>query len=245
MTIRYKRKHPNENLVQVLKETAALNDGYGHRRLTILLKKMNFKVGRRAVLNILNREGLTPKRRKKKKSIAVGNPKSLLRSDVQGGVWGMDFVMDQTSDGKKFLILTVIDHFTRLSPGVLVGRQLKTWAVIEFLKALKATGVLLPKCFNVDNGSQFRSNAFQEWCKDEGISINFIDPGKPYQNGYCESFNGRLRDEFLSRRNFKTIEHAEDEISIWCRHYNETRPHSSLGNLSPKEFAKINQVRVA
>jgi len=209
------------------------------------MKAQGHAIGRRRVQKIMSDEGLIPRRSKKRKRIEVLVPKTILKSEVPNEVWGMDFVMDQTVCGKKFFALTLIDHCTRIAPGVLIASRMKSWGVVEYLKALKSSGVVMPKIFNVDNGAQFRSNVFQDWCKSEGIEIHFIDPGKPYQNGFCESFNGRLRDELLNRRSWKTIAQADDQITAWCRKYNERRPHSSLGYLSPKEFARQRENRVA
>jgi putative transposase len=191
------------------------------------------------------KEGLQPRRRIKRKRSEHPGTKPPDPATAVNEIWGMDFMEDQTTVGKKFYLLTIVDHFTRQTPGVLILRRPRAHAVVEYLRALKVSGYELPKTFNVDNGSQFRSKVFQAWCSQENIRINYIDPGKPYQNGFVESFNGRLRDELLNRRSWSSLSQADKKIHAWCEHYNLYRPHSSLGYISPKKFADKTRKEVA
>lgn len=153
-----------------------------------------------------------------------------------GKVWAMDFVFDRLQCGKPFRCLTIIDTLTRVVPGILISESMSGFTPIDFLEKLKLT-VKLPTHFILDNGTEFANHPFMKWCKDNKISVHFIDPGKPVQNAFIESFNGKFRKEFLSQYRFEDLACVRKNLKAWLKFYNEERPHSSLDYLTPKEFA--------
>jgi putative transposase len=154
----------------------------------------------------------------------------------------MDFVSDHLTDGRRFRVLTVVDTFSRLSPGMLVDPSISGERVGRFLDEV-ATVHGLPKRISVDNGPEFVSNALDRWAHERGVELHFIAPGKPTQNAFIESFNGRLRAECLNANWFESLSHARKVIDDWRTHYNKARPHSSLGGLTPIEYEQQHQAQ--
>jgi putative transposase len=149
----------------------------------------------------------------------------------------MDFVHDELSDGRKFRALTIVDKLSREALAITVDFRLTSKQVVETLERLKFERGL-PEIISVDNGSEFTSRALEQWAYMNEIKIHFIRPGKPTENGHIESFNGRLRDECLNTHCFLSIRDAQSLIEAWREDYNHYRPHSSIGNLTPREFAR-------
>ena len=173
------------------------------------------------------------KRRKKLASEPRAKPPGPSRFNER---WSMDFVSDALIDGRKIRVLTVIDTFTRENLALHVARSIPSAVVTEVLeKVISERGQ--PEVIQVDNGSEFTSNHFDAWAYLRGIQIDFIRPGRPVENAYIESFNGRLRDECLNTEWFSSLEDARRSIKLWQQEYNTERPHSALGDLSPAEFA--------
>jgi len=154
--------------------------------------------------------------------------------------WSMDFVADELADGRRFRILTVVDQFSRMSPLIEADGSLTGAKVAAALRRAAATSGL-PRSITVDNESEFYSKAMDLWAYRSGVRLDFIRPGKPVENAYIESFNGRLRDECLNVEIFFSIEDARRKLERWRIDYNATRLHSSLGNLAPIEFEKQSQ----
>ena len=154
--------------------------------------------------------------------------------------WSMDFVHDQLLNGRKFRVLTVIDKWSRESVLLEANVSLTGQSVVEALKLLCETR-LMPQTITIDHGTEFTSKAFDEWAWGRGIKLDFTRPGKPTDNSFIESFNGRLRDECLNANEFVSIDDARVRIEAWRQDYNQHRPHGSLGNLTPSEFAKRGQ----
>jgi putative transposase len=150
--------------------------------------------------------------------------------------WGIDFMADQLATGPRFRILTVVDHFSRECVWVEVNEHLPAEAVTAALDAAIAQR-RKPAVLTLDNGTEFTSRHFDTWAHRQGIRLDFIAPGRPVQNTYVESFNGRLRDECLNQHWFRSLAEARDVIAAWREEYNKTRPHSSLGDVSPETFA--------
>jgi putative transposase len=173
--------------------------------------------------------------KRKRRAIPPRPVLSILRPKEINRVWGMDFIQDRTRGYQKFRCLTIVDHASRVSPGILILPRMTGFGVVEFLKELEVTRGL-PKAFSVDNGSEFTSKVFTRWCAEKRIEIRFISPGKPVMNPFVESFNGRLRDECLNQTVFRDVSHAREAISEWVENYNSKRPHSSLNNKTPFEF---------
>ena len=219
-----------------LRDLAMSRPRYGYRRLTILLRRKGWHVNAKRVYRLYREGGLQVriKRRKKLASEPRAKPPGPIRFNER---WSMDFVSDALIDGRKIRVLTVIDTFTRENLALHVARSIPSAVVTEVLeKIINARGQ--PEVIQVDNGSEFTSNHFDAWAYLRGIQIDFIRPGKPVENAYIESFNGRLRDECLNTEWFSSLEDARRSISLWQHEYNTERPHSALGDLSPTEFAK-------
>ena len=151
--------------------------------------------------------------------------------------WSMDFMADQLDNGRRFRILTIVDNYSRECPLLEMDHSLTSHRVIACLDRLKVERGL-PKAITVDNGSEFFSRAMDSWAYRNHVKLDFIRPGKPVENAFIESFNGRLRDECLNAQVFLSLEDARAKLEAWRRDYNTQRPHSSIGNLSPSEFVK-------
>ncbi len=207
---------------------------YGYRRVTALLREAGWKVNRKRVERIWRREGLkVPPKQPKKGRLWLNDGSCIrLRPEYPNHVWSYDFVEDRTHDGRKFRMLNIIDEFTRECLAIRVNRKLKAVDVIDVLSDLFILrGV--PGHIRSDNGSEFVAKAVREWITAVGARTAYIEPGSPWENGYCESFNSKLRDELLKGEIFYTLKEAQIVIETWRRHYNTVRPHSSLGYKPP------------
>jgi putative transposase len=207
---------------------------YGYRRITALLREAGWKVNRKRVERIWRREGLkVPQKQPKKGRLWLNDGSCIrLRPGYPNHVWSYDFVEDRTHDGRKFRMLNIIDEFTRECLAIRVNRKLKAVDVIDVLSDLFILwGV--PRHIRSDNGSEFVAKAVREWITAVGAKTAYIEPGSPWENGYCESFNSKLRDELLKGEIFYTLKEAQIVIENWRRHYNTIRPHSSLGYRPP------------
>ena len=207
---------------------------YGYRRITALLKRENWPVNHKRVERIWRQEGLkVPKKQSKRRRLWLGDGSCIrLRPEYENHVWSYDFVMDRTHDGRAFRMLTVIDEFTRKCLAIRVDRSLRSDDVLDCLADLMAEhGV--PGHLRSDNGSEFTAHKVRDWLARVGVRTLFIEPGSPWENGYNESFNGRLRDEVLDREIFETLREAQVLIERWRWEYNHFRPHSSLGYRPP------------
>jgi putative transposase len=157
-----------------------------------------------------------------------------------GERWSMDFVHDQLADGRLFRVLTVVDQWSRQSPILEPGLSLTGRNVAAALDRAIGAGAP-PRSVTVDHGTEFQSRALEDWAWRRGVQLDFIRPGKPAENAFIESFNGRLRDECLNVHQFLSLADAQAKIEAWRRDYNDLRPHSSLGNLTPREYVQARQ----
>jgi transposase InsO family protein len=207
---------------------------YGYRRITALLRGAGWAVNKKRVERIWRCEGLKVPQRQPKRSRLWLNDGSCvrLRPERPNHVWSYDFVSDRTHDGRAFRMLCVIDEFTRESLTIRVARKLKATDVIDVLADLFILRGI-PTHIRSDNGPEFVATALREWITAVGTKTAYIEPGSPWENGYCESFNGKLRDELLNGEIFYTLNEARIVIEAWRRHYNTVRPHSSLGYRPP------------
>ena len=224
---------------EVIKEILMIKEKYayyGLPRVLALLRNKGFVVNGKRVYRILKVMNLLVRRRIKKKKLFITKPKIAPDATRAGETWAMDFVFNRLKNGDSFRCLTIIDHYTRETPGIFVSRSMAGFSPVEYLDHLKEM-VQLPKHIVVDNGPEFANTAFVEWCNRHEIELHFIDPGKPVQNAYVESFNGKFRNEFLDQNKFSSIREVQKKLEQWIKHYNEERPHSSLDYLTPKEFA--------
>ena len=215
-------------------ELACQYGRYGYRRITALLRAAGWTVNRKRVERIWRREGLKVPSRQRRRGRLWFNDESCvrLRPERPNHVWSYDFVADRTHEGKAFRMLCIIDEFTREALAIRVARALKATDVIDALADLFILrGV--PAHIRSDNGPEFVARALRDWIAAVGAKTAYIEPGSPWENGYCESFNGKLRDELLNGEIFYTLREAKIVIEAWRRHYNTLRPHSSLGYRPP------------
>ena len=205
---------------------------YGRPRIHWVLKKEGLVVNEKRTRRIYEEEGLQIRRRKKgKKGSVIRIPIPI--PQMANEVWSMDFVHDRLYDGRKLKILNIVDDFTRVCVGQIVSTSITGDELVRFFSGLKR----LPRFLRCDNGPEFWSKSFQAWAFGK-LKINFIAPGKPQQNAFVESFNGKFRDECLNMHEFYSVGYARELIGGWRKEYNFERPHSSLGMMTPKEFEK-------
>jgi len=213
---------------------------YGYRRITALLRQAGWAVNAKRVERIWRREGLKVPRRQPKKGRLWLNDGSCirLRPERANHVWAYDFVEERTHDGRKFRMLCVVDEFTREALAIRVKRKLNSSDVLEVLAELMlARGT--PSHIRSDNGPEFAAVAVKTWLGNLGVNTAFIEPGSPWENGYVESFNSKLRDELLDGEIFYSLKEAQILIEEWRRHYNTVRPHSALGWQPPAPEVSI------
>lgn len=207
---------------------------YGYRRITALLQAAGWVVNRKRVERLWRREGLKVPQKQPKRGRLWLNDGSCtrLRPEHPNHVWSYDFVEDRTHDGRKYRLLNVVDEFTRECLAIRVSRKLGSIDVVDVLSDLFILrGV--PEHIRSDNGPEFVAKIVREWIATVGAKTAYIEPGSPWENGYCESFNGKLRDELLDGEVFYSLAEAKVVIESWRRHYNTSRPHSALGYRPP------------
>ncbi len=213
---------------------AAQYGRYGYRRITAMLRDAGRAVNAKRVERIWRREGLKVPQKQPKRSRLWLNDGSCvrLRPEHPNHVWSYDFVEDRTHDGRKYRMLNLIDEFTRECLAIRVDRKLNSTDVIDVLSdQFILRGI--PGHIRSDHGPEFIAKAVREWIAAVGARTAFIEPGSPWENGYCESFNSKLRDELLDGEIFYSLAEARTVIEAWRRHYNTKRPHSSLGYRPP------------
>lgn len=207
---------------------------YGYRRITALLRNDGWRVNHKCVERIWRKEGLkAPQKQPKRRRLWLNDGSCIRRRpEYPNHVWSYDFVADRTYNGRPLRMLTLMDEYTRESLAIKVDRTLKAYDVIEQLAELFVQRGT-PDYIRSDNGSEFTSEVVREWLQRLGVKTLFIEPGSPWENGYIESFNGKLRDELLNGEIFDTVIEARVIIERWRKEYNTRRPHSSLGYLPP------------
>ncbi len=234
-TQRYKarRKTDEEALRSDIIKLATKYGRYGYRRITALLRASGWRVNHKRVERIWRQEGLkVPKRQPKRGRLWLNDGSCVrLRPTHRNHVWSYDFVIDRTHDGRPIKILTLIDEYSRYCLALVVDRIIKSDDVLHNLSNLFLI-YGIPEHIRSDNGPEFTAKAVRKWL-ERGVRTAFIEPGSPWENGYNESFNGKLRDELLNREIFYNIKEAKVLIENWRREYNTVRPHSSLGYRPP------------
>jgi putative transposase len=230
----------DQGLRKRMKALANKHKRYGSPRLHTLLKKEGLVKNHKRTERIYAEEGLSIRRkRKKKQGIFLRAP--LPVATTPNETWSMDFVHDSCTNGTRIRVLTVVDDFTRSCPGLLTQSSIPGHRVTTFLDQ-RALIHGYPKSIRVDHGPEFTGKHFQQWAEQRRIHIGYTRPGKPMDNAFVESFNGKLRDECLNEHWFLNLKYAQDKIEKWRIEYNEERPHSSLGNRTPYEFVKEHQI---
>ena len=221
-------------LLGQLKSLAARHPRFGYRRLWSLLRRQGRVVNVKRVRRLCVKHGLSLRRRARRKYKGSGASVPC-RAEHVNHVWTCDFVHDQCENGRKLKLLSVVDEFTRECHRIEVATRISSRGVIRVLGELFALhGV--PRFIRSDNGPEFIGRELKHWLKEQGSATHYIEPGSPWQNGYGESFNGKLRDECLNMETFHHPDHARAVVELWRRQYNTQRPHSSLGYRTPAEF---------
>ena len=235
-SVRYRATRPDDGALRDrLKTLAQERRRFGYRRLHVMLRREGHVVNRKRVQRLYREEKLTVRRRGGRKR-AMGTRRPLDEPLVANQRWSLDFVSDQLTDGRRFRILTVIDNCTRECLALVADTSLSGRRVARELDAIIVRRGR-PETIVSDNGTELTSNAILSWADETGVGWHYIAPGKPQQNGFNESFNGRLRDELLNETLFRSLPHARLVLETWRRDYNERRPHSKLGWLTPQAYA--------
>jgi putative transposase len=224
-----------------IEELAAVKRRYGYRRIHILLRREGWPVNRKRTYRLYREAGLAVRRRKRKR-IGLVERRPLAKPAAPNLSWSMDFVADCLASGRKLRCLTIVDDFSRESPAIEVDTSItgrRVVAVLERLADLRG----LPRSITVDHGPEFEGQVLDAWAYQRGVQLAFIRPGKPVENAYIESFNGKFRDECLNEHWFLTLAHARRVIEAWRIEYNSERPHSSLADCTPEEFARRSLAR--
>ena len=226
---------PRHELRARLHTLALLKPRWGYRRLHWLLRREGWAVNRKCLQRVYREEGLSVKRRPRKRVSVPRVPHAVATRPNER--WSMDFVRDALGDGRAFRALTIVDDCTRECVAIEVDTSLPGERVVRVLERLAGTRGL-PQGIVCDNGPEFAGQVLDQWAHRRGVALLFIQPGKPVQNAFAESFNGRLRDECLNAMWFWTLAEAQSTIEQWRVEYNEARPHSGLADVPPAVFAK-------
>lgn len=231
---RPKLKEDEKALTSAIIDLASEYGRYGYRRITALLRAQGWHVNHKRVMRIWQREGLkVPAKQPKRRRLWLNDGSCIrLRPERPNHVWAYDFVQARTHEGKAFRMLTVIDEYTRECLAIHVARRLRSIDVLECISDLMVIRGN-PEHIRSDNGAEFTAHLIKDWLKDIGVKTLYIEPGSPWENGYNESFNGKLRDELLNGEIFYGLKEAKIVIEQWRQHYNTVRPHSSLGYRPP------------
>lgn len=236
--MRYERHGRDDGPIRVrLLELAALKRRYGYRRLCVLLRREGMLVNHKCVERIYREEGLSVRRRKRKRTAGV-RVESRQAATAPDQRWSLDFVSDALWQGRKLRMLTVVDTYTRESLAIEVDTSLSGARVARVLERVVQERGVRPEEIIMDNGPELTSKALDQWAYARGVQLCFIQPGRPQQNGFVESFNGKLRDECLNEHWFVSLYDAREKVEAWRVEYNRERPHQSLQDRTPEEFRR-------
>jgi putative transposase len=237
------QRRPARNLIERIRQLAMKHPRFGYRRIWACLRRDGIKINLKKVYRLWKLEKLSLPKKRQRKPRARPIIGIMPKAEKVNQVWTYDFIFDQSLSGKSLKMLTLIDEFTRECLAVEVGVSIKSERVRQILQRV-CDEKGFPEMLRSDNGSEFIAQSVNYWLAANGVKPLFIEPGKPWQNGKGESFNGKLRDECLSREWFSSVKEAQVIIENWRNFYNAERPHSSLGYLTPLEFKskmEINQ----
>lgn len=233
---RHRSRRPDDGVLRTrLKELAAVRRRFGYRRLHLLLKREGLAVNHKKLYRIYREEKLVVRKRGGRKR-ALGCRAPMVLPGGRNERWSLDFVSDAVADGRRFRILAIVDDFTRECLALVADTSLSGARVARELDAvIAARGP--PKTVVSDNGPEFTALAMLRWQQEANVAWHYIQPGKPIQNAFVESFNGRLRDELLNETSFRSLAHVRELLTEWQDDFNQNRPHTSLRGLTPNEFA--------
>ncbi len=237
-SVRYRGRRPDDSAVRTrLRELAAARRRFGYRRLHVLLRREGTHMNHKKLRRLYAEERLQVRRRGgRKRALGTRAPMAIPQGSNQR--WSLDFLSDALADGRRFRILAVVDDFTRECLCLVADTSLSGLRVARELDAVIARRGRPALCVS-DNGTELTSMAILRWSQETRVDWHYIAPGKPTQNAFIESFNGRLRDELLNETLFISLAHARSALAAWKDDYNTVRPHSGLGNLSPADYAKL------
>ena len=235
-SVRYRSVRPDDtDLRQAMKAVAAERRRFGYRRVHVMLERQGWQVNQKKLRRLYREEKLQVRKRGGRKR-ALGTRRPMLVPERPNERWSLDFVSDAFTDGRRFRVLAIVDDFSRECLALVADTSLSGLRVTRELTAVMARRGR-PRTIVSDNGTELTSMAVLRWCQETRIDWHYIAPGKPMQNGFVESFNGSFRDELLNETLFSSLAEARAKINAWKEDYNRIRPHSSLGNLTPEEFA--------
>jgi len=235
-SVRYKSVRPDDaGLREAMKMVASERRRFGYRRIHVMLQRQGIAMNLKKLRRLYREEKLQVRRRGGRKR-ALGTRRPMVVPERPNERWSLDFVSDAFTDGRRFRILAVVDDFSRECLALIADTSLSGLRVVRELDAIIARRGR-PSTIVSDNGTELTSMAVLRWCQEAAVDWHYIAPGKPMQNGFVESFNGRLRDELLNETLFSSLAEARSAITDWKEDYNNRRPHSALGNVPPVEFA--------
>ena len=236
-SVRYQSKRVNDNEQrEAIKRISKERRRFGYRRINVMLQREGIHMNHKKLRRIYAEENLQVRRRGGRKR-ALGMRRPMEVPDRPNQRWSLDFVSDAFTDGRRFRILTVVDDFSKENVLLVPDTSISGFRVTRELdQAFAERG--MPRTIVSDNGTEFTSMAILKWVQDNGLDWHYIQPGKPTQNAFIESFNGKLRDECLNETLFASLSDAREELANWQNDYNNHRPHSSIGNLTPSEFVE-------
>ena len=236
-SVRYQSKRSDDDdLRAAIRKVATERRRFGYRRIHIMLERDGVLVNHKKLRRIYGEENLQVKRRGGRKR-ALGTRRPMVLPKAPNQRWSLDFVSDALSDGRRFRMLTVVDDFSRENIALIADTSLSGSRVVRELKQVIADRGK-PKTIVSDNGTEFTSKAILKWVQETAVDWHYIAPGKPQQNAFIESFNGKLRDECLNETLFSSLQHAREVLADWRKDYNQLRPHSAIGNISPAEYIR-------
>ena len=236
-SVRYRSTGSDQTaLVLRIRDLARTRVRYGYFRIYILLRREGWPVNHKRVYRLYRNDGLSLRLNRPRRHVSAVDRERSVEASAPNALWSMDFVSDALFDGRRLRALTVVDACTREALVIEVDSGIKGEQVVEAVSRIMAVRGA-PKSIRVDNGPEFVSKALDRWAYENGVTLDFSRPGKPTDNAFIESFNGRLREECLNAHWFLSLADARAKIEAWRRDYNESRPHTSLGWMTPAEYA--------
>jgi len=230
------RRDGQAHLRKRILEIASVRVRYGYPRIHVLLQREGWRVNRKRVYRLYRLEGLSLRRKRPRRHVTAARRLERDAAVRPNQHWSVDFVSDALFDGRRIRALTLVDNFTCEALAIVVDGSIRGEHVVRAVEGI-AVERGAPGLIRVDNGPEFVSKVLDRWAYERGVTLDFSRPGKPTDNGFIESFNGRLRDECLDTHWFSSLDDARREIEAWRWDYNASRPHSALGHLTPLEFA--------
>ncbi len=238
-TVCYRSKTDPQTALRIrLRDLASVRVGYGYRRLHILLKREGWAINHKRVYRLYREQALGLRKKPPRRRVSCRKREVRPQARARNECWSMDFMSDELFDGRRIRLLTLIDNHTRQSLAIGVGQRIRGIEVVQVLERItKKYGK--PSAIKVDNGPEFISKDLDRWAYWNKVTLDFSRPGTPSDNAFIESFNSRFRQECLNQHWFMSLDDAQHKVDAWRRDYNQNRPHSSLENMTPADYAKL------